>query len=161
MTCVRTGTRDPAPRPTAARHSPRVRSLPGGNGAGRLRGSGPSTGTATRGISAVARARPRPGSRARPPARTAAWAGMTLSWNALASAWTDACLVGGVLGMLERVDRVHELIGQGRDLVRRPLPAPFDLPASGAGPGTRAAAGRIMVLADVHGQLASMFETLT
>ena len=72
-----------------------------------------------------------------------------------------ARLVGLVLRVLERVDRVHERVGEpGDDLGARGV-TPLDEPAAASRPRYATAAGRIIVRAMSSAQLASMFWTLT
>ncbi len=126
-------------------------------------GTSLSTGTAARGTSAAARGRRRRPSRARRPRHaTRACAGITVLHEGARLVVDGARLVRLVLRVLERVDRVDQLVGQpgdplahvprrrattarGRQLaeVRAPRPA------------------RIMVRAMSIAHDASMFETLT
>ena len=66
-----------------------------------------------------------------------------------------------VLGVLEGVDALDELVGEARDRLREVDATPLDEPAAAAGRGTATAAGRIIVEAMSSEVFASMFWTLT
>ena len=94
--------------------------------------------------------------------RSAFWAGMTSVDEGPRLRLHGARLVGGVLGVLERVDGVDQRVGAGRATCSATArDALATTGAAAARPGTRTAAGRIIVLAMSSAQLASMLLTLT
>ena len=126
------------------------------DGSGRL-----STGRAARGTWAAARGRRRRRLELVDDLAQRLLGGDDLRRERLRLGLDGAGLVGVVLGVLERVDGVDELVGQPGDALADRVDALATTAPPRARRGTGAAAGRIIVEAMSMAQLASMFWTLT